>query len=458
MATSDSILGTSGKESIPLEYQSEQQRIARKRAMAQVMMQRSMGGVPAPQMFGRHMARTGVLPHLTKALEGYLGRKGMEGADTDQESLMTRMSAARASDIEGAQAASVGSQGQNFRIPANEMDWEESQGLTGAMASDPRRGIAKLMASGFGDVQNMGKLQNETFNKTQQQIADLIKEYDPQGAAGRLASGNISSEVPGYRDIPVRTTTDAFGNQMVITTDPVTNKQTTTYAPRPPVTNNNINTGQVLENKVNEVAAGNFNYGGKGFEKGEDALKSLTINSEILNTLEKNPTMGAGAQGIQFLAKWAKTLGVNIGPNVTNSEMIAMQLGDRVFNKLGGLGAQVSDADRNFLLSTQGNELNDPEAVRRIVLIETKYLMRLLNRTNQQAESVASRLPAGTALPQHRFNFHGSKRDMDDLDNLFAEKGFAVPAGKPAANPTLPPGVTEVPKSQTAREQRRARQ
>lgn len=398
MADQDSILGTSGKEAIPFEYQTEQQRIARKRALAQMMMQKGMQGPRATQMFGIHASTPGVGEHMLSALQTYMGMKGQTQADEDQTAMVQRMQAEQQGDMQGA------------------LDLQ---------GTDPKAAIARAMASKFGRVQGMGAQWQKDRQAQLMEQSKMLGGADPVRGIQHMQAGDPAAPVAPLVAPQPSFGTDPQGNAYGLTTDAKGTKPTLSYAPKQATTtiNNKLTSG------VDEDAAKYFNYGGKGFDKGAAANAGLQNTANLLDTLDKDPTMGAGANAFQFARKWAETLGVPVSDKTTPTEMANMQLGQKTLDRLGGLGAQVSDADRKFMLETQGSLANDPEAVRKMLLLEAKYLMQVQAQTSGQANEVAGRVP-GMTLPVHKFSFTPSQRNADDLERLFTGQGFAPPAQK----------------------------
>lgn len=395
MADQDSILGTSGKETIPFEYQSEQQRIARKRALAQMMMQKGMQGPRATQMFGIHASTPGIGEHVLSALQTYMGMKGQNQADQDLTDMGQRMQGELQGDLQGA---------------------------TGAYGTDPKAGIARALASKFGQVQSLGSQWAKDRQAATLAAGNALAQGSPEAGARFIQGGQLEAPIADIPNAKPELTTTPSGDTMVTNYDK-TGKGTSVFAPRPATTtiNNKLTSG------VDEDAAKYFNYGGKGYEAAVGAIKSLGNTESLLATLDKDPQMGAGAGGMQVMRKWAETLGLPISDKTTPTEMASMQLGQKTLDRLGGLGAQVSDSDRKFMLETQGSLANDPEAVRRMLLIEAKYLMQLSSGLNEQGQQVAGRVP-GMVLPSHKFSFQPSERNAADLERLFSGQGFAPPA------------------------------
>ena len=412
MADENSILGTSGKEAIPFEYQSEEQRIARKRAMAQVMLQKGLAGPRQTQMFGIHASTPGIGEHMISALQTYMGMKGQTQADQDQTDMTQRMMGEQQGDVRGA--------------------LEQYN-------ADPKAGIAQALTSKFGRVNSMGAQWQKDRQGMLLEQGKLLGGSDPVAGIQHLQSGDPSRPVAPIATPPLEFGKDPSGNPYVVTNDMKGGKPQVTYAPKEATTTIN----NKLVGDANDEAIKYWNYGGKGYEKAAAATQSLQSNANVLATMDQNPQMGAGASAFQAARKIASSLGIATSDATTPSEMAQMQLGAKVLDRLGGtLGAQVSDADRDFMLSIQGNIGSDPEAVRRLLLIESKYLMQVQAKANAAAQEVAGRVPVGAngqalTLPQHTFSMTPSKRNADDLERLFAGQGFAA---APAAPPKQYPG------------------
>ena len=388
MADEESILGTSGKTQLPYEYQLEQQQIARKRSMAQALLQRGMQPQAAPLMFGRYAAHQGKLPAIANAIAAFMGQRGLGQAEEESTALMGKVGAA-----------------------------QEQQRQTG-------------IAAALADARSKRAL-------------ETAKLIGGDRGASWLQADNPDNPIPAMPAPEIQYAKAPDGSNIAYTLDPDTGKVDFKFAPKGMQITNDVKLG----NDVNSDAAKYFNYGGKGYELGQTHRTALQNTQELLNTLDQNPAMGAGADGFQAARKWAETMGASVSPTTTPTELAKMQLGQKTLGRLGGLGAQVSDADRKFMLETQGSLGNDPEAVRRMLLVEAKYVMRILNDLNGKVSKVSETLPASTSLPRNDFNFSLSQRNADDLERLFKGQGFAPAPGMvpPTSRPAPAGRLKRVP-------------
>lgn len=389
MADEDSILGTSGKTQLPYEYQLEQQQIARKRSMAQALLQRGMQPQAAPLMFGRYAAHQGKLPAIANAIAAFMGQRGLGEAEEESTALMGKVGASEEQQRQAAVA----------------------QALAGARSKRATE-MAKLIGGDRG--------------------------------AGWLQSDNPDNPIPAMPTPQPEFGTSPTGAGYVTVRNPDTGALEVRFEPKATTITNDVKLG----GDVNAKAAEYFNYGGEGYKEGQGYARSLQSSQELLDTLEKNPKLGAGAEGFQFLRRWGETLGVPITETTTATELAKMQLGQKVIQRLGGsLGSHISNTDLEFMQSIQGMIGTDPEALRQLLLIEAKALMRKQNEINAQINTVAKRLPDSTALPRHMFNLKLSQRNADDLERLFKDQGFAPAPGMvpPTSRPAPAGRLKRVP-------------
>lgn len=432
MADQDTILGTTGKDALPFEYQAAQQGITRKRLLAQAMLQRGMAAPRQAQMFGRYASQPGIGEALTQALQTYMGLKGMSGADQDATDLTQRVTQDQEADRTKVMRLANGVPGRMTEQQGPVMPGETLPPIEqGAVAPDRKAAIVAAMASRFGGIQALGAQMQKERQGTLMEQAKMLGGADPVRGIQHMQQGDPDAPVGPLAPTNPSFGTDPAGNAYAVVGDNKGGKPTLSFAPKPLTVTNDIRMG----NKINGDAAKYFNYGGEGFKQGLAAVTNLRNTEQLLASLEKNPTMGTGAEALQFLRKAAETLGVDASDKTPLTEMTAMQLGQRTFARLGGLGAQISDADRAFVEKSNGSISSNPEALRRILLLSARADMLEAQRVNTGAQDVAGRLPAGTSLPTHNMRFNPSQRNADDLERLFRGESFEVPVPAPRTAP-----------------------
>lgn len=360
----------------PIGMQNQKATLDRQRALYEALFARNVQ-LQAPQNKGRMESRVNPLQFLTQALGMYMGHKRLKELGPQEEAL-------------AGQAES----------------WQQQQMKRAAQQSQ-----VKALVDALGS------------RSQPQALYDTITSGDPSRLSGQF-------HTPGIQGANID------GMQGVLTTKP-TGEQS--FSHRPVGTTVNVG-GEKSAMRVNEDSAKYFNYGGEGYLRATEITKNLNNNVELLKTMELNPQMGAGAEFFQLARKWAETLGADVSNATTPTEMAKMQLGQKVLDRLGGLGAQVSDADRKFMMDTQGSIGNDPEAVRRIMLIEMKYLMQEMNKLKSESERVNSIFDNQVAMPDYNFRVPMSEQNSADFDHLL-RGGVWGPRVAPNAAPVAqPPG------------------
>jgi hypothetical protein len=356
--------------------QTQRAGIDRQRALYEALFAR-MATPQMPQNKGRMESRIQPLQMLIQGLGAYMGHKKLQGLN-EQE--------------------------QQWGRQASEMQSQQAK-------QAERQAMIKALTDAVGSRAAPQALYNM---HTQQNPAAIDGQFHQPGIAGANIDG-----MPG-----------------VMTTKP-TGEQS--FSHRPVGTTISVG-GDKAALGVNAEGAKYFTYGGKGYDRATEITKNMNNNVELLRTMEQNPQMGAGAEFFQFARKWAETLGASVNPATTPTEMAKMQLGQKVLDRLGGLGAQVSDADRKFMMETQGSIGNDPEAVRRIMLIEMKYLMQEMNKLKGESKRINETFNNQLTLPDFNFRVPMGDKNSADFDFLLQGGEWGNTALEPAVPAAQPPG------------------
>lgn len=452
MADENSILGTSGKEAIPYEWQVKEQESARRRALAAAMLQRGLAPHGPVQTFGHHAAIPGIGQNLVKGIEAFLGARGMRQADDESAATGQEMERARSTDMREFQALQQPGMKPtpNWGQGSPEMGPQpaEAQDMRPIMQEAPadiKAAIARAQASRFGDVRAMGtQLQKDDLAK-QAEIAKIIGGYNGPAGANRLITGDRGA-APPVAPTPVIFGVDPANNPYGLTTN---NKGETGlhYAPK----ETKVSQTQTVDNKeawdVNKKRVEHYIEGGKGFEEAKGLVKHVQASQDLLRTLDDGAQTGSSlATAFQGARKFVEFLGGNANDITEPTDRAVAQLNQRVLDKLGGkLGAQVSNTDRDFMAQASGDLSTNPETLRRLILLDMKYSMMDVNKHNDLAKQLASQIPGGVALPYHdtgRISL--SERNANDFQNLIEGKSFAPVAKGPAVRPgaATPPGMT----------------
>jgi hypothetical protein len=393
--------------SAPPEFLAEQERIARKKAMAQLITQQAFKPV------GQLPAKSAWLAAVAPALQMYLGNRAQTNADTEQADLANRVREAQSAEL----------------LP-----------LQTAQGSELRQGLAKALTSQYAPVRQYAGERQKEMRELAKAGVDATKDLaDPASLLRALQTGDLGQIAVGTPRGPYEITLPSGKTALVNSRGKYA---TGTYAPEG--TRVEVNSVPKVAHQAQSKALDHFNYGGKGHEAYNDTLSRLQGNADLLRTLDQNPQMGAGAEFFQAARKWAQTIpGAPVSDTTTPTEMAKMQLGQRVLAKLGGLGAQVSDSDRQFMMETQGYLGSDPEAIRKLALLETKYLMQIQNQLKAGRDRSQAFVGDSYQLPEYGFGLGDasfSEANANELERLMGGKGFSTPARRPGAPaPALAP-------------------
>ena len=461
MADETKLLGTSGKEAIPFEYQVEEQKIARKRAMAQAMMAQSLKGVGAPQMFGKHMANPGIAPHLVNALSGYLGQKNLAGADAEQTAMGQRMRADQGAEMSAVQGLMRGQPGQITPQagPPMEGQAELPPIEVGGVKPDLRGALAQAMQGRFGSTREYGaQLHKDNQEGLKAQLTALAP-HAPIDAIKRFMTGDVQAPVQPIAAPPVSFGTDPAGNAYGLTGDNKGGKPTLSYAPKPLSVTNTNSVGGRAEIELDKAHIGQLETARKDLAPFVNDFGRLQRVQELLN---KGAAVGGLATPLQSVRKFAQGFGVNI-PETGLTDELRSKLGEAVLPNARAL-APVTKDDTGRLDNIFGSIDTDPNALRELVAFAMAKHLVTINQHNAQVDLVAGtnpeyikkyepfklKLPTGKFDPALAFRAMQILKENGHDVSMFNIQGVPVSdmtinmdSQKPsAARAPMPPGFT----------------
>lgn len=314
----------------------------------------------------------------------------------------------------------------------------EAAGIQELLASmeqpgaDPRLAITKALASRYPGVKGLASQlakQNETqFGQVLQHMGNRIDVPSVIGSRGMVPNLKEAAPLPAPR----------------VGQDPTTGRQWLEHQERdgswktnvfPVPTIGSLTVGDKPALETEEQMGKYYAAGGKGYDLADKVRGQLSSTQEVLTTLAQNPRMGAGAEGFQFLGKWAEQFSPGVTKGLTGTtEQMAMQLGERVIKELGGLGNQVSNSDVEFINKAMGSISSDPTALRRVAMIALKYQMRAMAKLESEAAKVAQ-MPAfakrGLTFPGYNFNVKVPDAFGEEFGSFM--EGTPLPNLQPAA-------------------------
>jgi hypothetical protein len=224
-----------------------------------------------------------------------------------------------------------------------------------------RASLASLQTSGG----NMGKL------------APTPKDIVVDGAIARTVEGQAPTLAPGTGFKQVTLPDGTVANQSLLT-----GKQDSVSRASSMKTDVNLPGNRVMDTMIKGLpddlkAANAANSAIRGTETALDALGKGARAGFGEEYLQNARTLVSGLTGVQFEAS-------------TPTGVLAKALAKNVIDELGGLGAQISNTDREFMATAVGGLNTDPAALERILAIRLAALQKSVDKHNADVEALAS--------------------------------------------------------------------
>lgn len=191
-------------------------------------------------------------------------------------------------------------------------------------------------------------------------------------------------------------------------------------------TNVKVDTGpKAFDTELGKFAVDAF---GKQRESAQAAAGVLQSVGEIRKAAQGGAYQGAGAELKLGAAKALGALGMPYdAKTVANSELFSAQANQFVLNSIKGLGANPSNADREFIEKTVPRLQTDPAALPKLLeFMERKARTQLqsYNKTAQQVQSRASYLPLSLEVTEPQIEPAGlTPAEQAELESLRARLG-----------------------------------
>lgn len=307
---------------LPPEYQAQLVEAQRRQAMAQALLQRSMGFQGA-QGQGPVAAKTSPLTWMANSLSGYLAQNAGDKASKDILGVQQRYAGDEMAELERLQG-----------LP------EDQRLLQGQRSQFPR-------------AQALAKALQDSRGKRLEMFGNAVKDTDPAAAAKAAISGGLpqSYQTPALPD-PVEGKL-ADGTPMVTTR----NRKGEPSVQFPPK-------GVNVNLPGNERAAA-LDVTKRQLEDrrgGADAAKATyAATTQALDALEQGARAGGGEEVKQFMRKTLQAFGVAV-PATAETNELQMALGNAVLGNAAKL-RPASDTDLKILAQIVGSINTDPTAL-----------------------------------------------------------------------------------------------
>lgn len=393
------LLTTSGKETVPFEYQAQEREIAHRKALARQMTQKAMGPKAAPERFGIHVANTAAADGITQALHTYIGMKGEKDADSDYLKLASKMEMDKQAEIARVVAQQNGAPARMVSQVGPPMEGQD--GLPDipapAVPGDVKGAIAQAMLGKFPDTRALGT-RIQTREDARQKHSDdmlgtgakLLAETNPQAALQFFQNGDPKAIVPPPVVREPVFSKSPQGDNVVTTMDMKTGRPVVQFAPKEPKVNVNtkVTTGDHTDVQLDKVGIEMLQKKKDEAADAQNVISSAIRSNKLLNM---GADAGGGASVRQSVRVFAQAFGVDI-PVTGMTEELRMRLGENILAQARKL-APVTGNDVVLLQQLLGSIDTDPNALREVnSLMLAKGLMTqdLHNKAVEDTRVVSS--------------------------------------------------------------------
>lgn len=380
---------------------------ARARKLADLLEMQSLQG-PQQQVVGGRVVPVGWTGALGQLAQGFGASKFREKAEGLEAQASTEQAQALASSLK------------------NYMTQRES---------DPRGAALAAISSGNPALQKAGLLDFQALNraKPEAKIPGNVEVHEGEGQWKKFVVGpdGLPDKTRPIDDAPFNRTPGAT----------------------------NVSQSMKVEAKGREEllkqGAQGISPGGKSYEEAQGATKSLSNYAEALQSINEGANSGMAEPVVQGFRKALEAIGIPdaaTGP----TDNLSAQLQRAAFNKLGGLGAQISDADRQFVTKSQGDLTTNPQALKRMLALDAAMSMMSVEKHNTRADALGEATDSRDITDANKFRFDFSF-DKDPemaamIDNVL--RGRPTTAGLQATAPTTVTGKQEAKKPKSDAEYR----
>ena len=388
---------TSDMMGLPPEMQIEALQLARKRALADALVQQSMQQENPNQVVAGHVVRYSPLQGIAKLGQAYFGRKAQENADNAQKDLAAKYNTQLAEAVRNYTTKTTGGPetlGEDVAGP--------TRPFVPASDADKRAAIISGMTSGFSPLANIASQDWKDLMKNQLTIKDIgafMKDFTPESVQAFVASGG---KTPLQRNINAR-------SDGGVTYDTTTGKPigaTSTYGPVGPVPGTDGVVGQKNE------ATGRYNFAPRGVNVSQsvnnhagnkeidamvgshqdtkkvamDAVADVNILKQATEALNLGVKAGSLADWRNAIDKFAVTAGFkNDDGSVANTDTFMRQMAGRMLAHAKEL-RPMSDSDVKILTEMSAGKNMTVDGLKKLIEIGMDNALGKIEAHNKAVE------------------------------------------------------------------------
>lgn len=285
-------------------------------------------------------------------------------------------------------------------------------------APQPRRAVFDAIASRFPEMQAVGKAG----------MAEMLRKPEKP----KIDDWKIAPDGTPYRTGPQGQFERGQGNF---------------GKPEKPLVQ--VDTYPKAEEKAAETQHNQVLPGGEMYKRAEGAQKLITASREAINAYTQGASSGTFEpffQGVRGLI--SRVTGAD--PKTINTDVLGSRLAEMTLAQAGGsLGAQISDGDRKFITQIAGSIEMQPEAVKRVLAINTAMAIKSQFQYQRALKTVTSR--GGAMAGAENFSAlmdHSMPEDPDFVrmvENVLVgkESTAGMTPGRPAVGKPAAPAAPQ---------------
>lgn len=416
---------------LPPDLAAQQSQIDLRRGMVNALMQSGLTPKQGQMVGGRFIgpSKFSGLLDIAKVLGGQYMNKGL---DQQQQAIGEQYNTRMAEGLEKFLRTRNGVPGETMtdQQAADLMGNDQAPTLREPVQADPKRAMLEAMTSGIGPLQQIGQMELQALLRKKEFDPAMIKEaggqfYDFSSGKPVLVGGNeygSTERIDGdlYQRGP-------GGKLLKLDNAP---KVTTNVQNLPPAAG---------LKKYQEALGESLAPGGKSRLGAEQAQEGLTASVEALQSLNDGARMGIAQPAMQVVRKFGQELGIQNAATAP-TDALSAALKQSVFKDLGGLGAQISDADRKFVTEFSGDLATDQAALKRMLAIRIASQIKKVSQHNKQAQAFGASVgdPGFEAVA-------GSPLNIQIPDDEVANMVDNVLSGRPSTNGMQPAARPDAP-------------
>lgn len=401
----------------------------RRELMAQMLQQSQQAPIVGNTGLGQALAKLGT---------AYIVGKGNDRLDKMEADTRSRYNSEMAGELQNFLGRYQGKPGEvlDDRQAGALMNDNVNPSLAEPVKSDPQGALMAAMASRFPELQAIGKTGLPAVLKSGMEKPAAPKRHVINGKlvedteTGSRVVGDYSEPKDKYSE--PYTIPGAGGQPLLVRKNLATGKVEPVDTGVKQIVNTGDNAG------IKGLVETNL-PGGKGYEKASAAAESLRLGNEMVAAIGQGAKTGSLGEVQQTARKFFELAGV---PNAATAptDVLSGVAKQKVLAKLGGLGTAISNSDRDFLSSAQGDLTTDPQALKRLIAISMAGDLLALNRHSKNVRALDGKLDPSV---QEAMNI-GFTVEIGDpeiaamVENVVA--GKPTVAGKPGATPSNPNG------------------